>query len=152
MLLTCVARKHYSAGAARSLPTVSTKAAGVYVVVRDEDAAPRWLMPSPVGETWHGDPTVSVSALDANWVVGASVVYIGKAKQEQLRKRLRAYLRFGQGRGGRHWGGRLIWQLDDAWQLKVAWRIEAARDALVVERELLAAFRRAHDQRPPFCQ
>jgi len=97
-----------------ALPTVSTKAAGVYVVVRDEDAAPRWLMPSPVGETWHGDPTVSVSALDANWVVGASVAYIGKAKQEQLRKRLRAYLRFGQGRGGRHWGGRLIWQLDDA--------------------------------------
>jgi len=49
-----------------ALPTVSTKAAGVYVVVRDEDAAPRWLMPSPVGETWRGDPTVSVSALDAN--------------------------------------------------------------------------------------
>jgi hypothetical protein len=133
-----------------TLSTIPTEAAGVYVVVRDQATAPTWLVPSPVGETWRGDPTVAVDVLEANWVVGASVVYIGKAKQRQLRTRLRAYLRFGQGRGGRHWGGRLIWQLEDAWQLRLAWRIEPVRDALDVERELLAAFRVAYGHRPPF--
>jgi hypothetical protein len=133
-----------------ALPTIPAEAAGVYVVVRDQTAVPAWLVPSPVGETWRGDPTVSREVLDANWVVGATVVYIGKAKQGQLRNRLRAYLRFGKGRGGRHWGGRLIWQLEDAWKLRVAWRVEPVRETLEVERDLLAAFRTAHDQRPPF--
>jgi hypothetical protein len=133
-----------------ALPTIPIKAAGVYVVVRDQTGDPAWLLPSPVGDTWRGDPTVSREALEANWVAGATVVYIGKAKEGQLRNRLRAYLRFGQERGGRHWGGRLIWQLEDAWRLRVAWRLEPVRVALDVERELLAAFRTAHDHRPPF--
>lgn len=133
-----------------ALTRIPTEAAGVYVVVRDHVGEPAWLVPSPVGETWRGDPTVASDVLQANWVPGAAMVYIGKAKRGQLRNRLRAYLRFGQGRGGRHWGGRLIWQLEDAWKLRVAWRVESVRDALDVESELLAAFRAAHDQRSPF--
>lgn len=133
-----------------ALTSIPVLAAGVYVVLRDRTVNPKWQVPSPAGNTWRGDPTVSIEALRANWVPDASVVYIGKAKQRQLRARLRAYLRFGQGRGGRHWGGRLVWQLDAAWELRVAWRIEAERDALDVERDLLAAFRTAHDGRPPF--
>jgi excinuclease UvrABC nuclease subunit len=88
--------------------------------------------------------------LDANWLAGSHVLYIGKAKSSQLRRRLRAYLRFGEGRGGRHWGGRLVWQLPDPWNLLVAWRVEPERNALEVERELISAFRVAHDGRPPF--
>ena len=132
------------------LSSIPVAAAGVYVVLRDRTSDPEWRVPSSVGDTWRGDPTVSIEALQANWVAGASVVYIGKAKERQLRSRLRAYLRFGEGRGGRHWGGRLVWQLDDPWGLKVAWRIEADRGALDVERALLAAFRMAHAGRPPF--
>jgi hypothetical protein len=133
------------------LQVVPTNAAGVYVVLRNKgDDAPSWVTPSPVGETWLGDPTVSVEALEANWVPGASVVYVGKAKESQLRKRLRAYLRFGQARGGRHWGGRLIWQLPDPWDLLVAWRVEAEQDALDVERGLLGSFRDAYGGQPPF--
>jgi hypothetical protein len=132
------------------LPSIPIEAAGVYVVLRDRASHPDWRVPSPVGVTWQGDPTVLLEALQANWVAGASVVYIGKAKQRQLRSRLRAYLRFGEGRGGRHWGGRLVWQLDAPWELKVAWRIEAHRDALDVEGDLLWAFRMAHGGRPPF--
>jgi hypothetical protein len=132
------------------LGSIPVEAAGVYVVLRDQTSAAHWRVPSPVGDTWRGDPTVSLEALRANWVAGASVVYIGKAKKRQLRNRLRAYLRFGQGRCGRHWGGRLVWQLDGAWGLQVAWRIETERDALDVERDLLAAFRMAHAGRPPF--
>jgi hypothetical protein len=132
------------------LRSIPVEAAGVYVVLRDGSSAPEWRVPSPVGDTWRGDPTLSIEALWANWVAGASVVYIGKAKERQLRNRLRAYLRFGEARGGRHWGGRLVWQLDAAWELQVAWRIEAEQDALDVERDLLAAFRLAHAGRPPF--
>jgi hypothetical protein len=40
-----------------ALPIIPTKAAGVYVVVRDDTGVPAWLVPSPVGETWLGDPT-----------------------------------------------------------------------------------------------
>jgi hypothetical protein len=133
-----------------ALSLIPVQAAGVYVVLRDTLADPEWRVPSSVGDTWRRDPTVSIEALQANWVAGANVVYIGKAKEGQLRTRLRAYLRFGQGRGGRHWGGRLVWQLDDPWGLEVAWRIDSARDALDIERELLAAFRIAHEGRPPF--
>lgn len=132
------------------LTSIPVLAAGVYIVLRDRTADPDWQIPSPVENTWRGDPTVSIEALQANWVPGASVVYIGKAKQRQLRARLRAYLRFGQARGGRHWGGRLVWQLDAPWELRVAWRIEAERDALDVERDLLTAFRIAHNGHPPF--
>ncbi len=132
------------------LRSIPVEAAGVYVVLRDRSSAPGWRVPSPVGDTWRGDPTVSIEALRANWVAGASVVYMAKAKERQLLNRLRAYLRFGEGRGGRHWGGRLVWQLDAAWGLQVAWRIEAEHDALDVERDLLAAFRLAHAGRPAF--
>ena len=106
------------------LPSIPVEAAGVYVILRDRTSDPEWRVPSSVGDTWRGDPTVSIEALQANWVSGASVVYIGKAKERQLRSRLRAYLRFGEGRGGRHWGGRLVWQLNDPWGLKVSWRIK----------------------------
>jgi hypothetical protein len=132
------------------LSTIPTAAAGVYVVRRARHDRPNWVVPSPVGETWRGDPSVSLEALEANWVAGERIVYVGKAKQRQLRNRLRAFLRFGEGRGGRHWGGRLIWQLADAWDLQVAWRIEDDRDALEVEGELLRAFRMAHSDKPPF--
>lgn len=52
------------------------------------------------------NPTVSDTALAANWVDDAEVVYFGKANN--LRRRLRQYADFGAGRPVRHWGGRLI--------------------------------------------
>jgi hypothetical protein len=56
------------------LPSIPIEAAGVYVVLRDRASHPDWRVPSPVGVTWRGDPTVSLEALQANWVAGASVV------------------------------------------------------------------------------
>ncbi len=131
------------------LPSIPMEAAGVYVVLRDRASHPDWPVPSPVGVTWRGDPTVSLEALQANWVAGASVIYIGKAKQRH------SAADFGRtcdsGRGAvAALGGRLVWQLDAPWELKVAWRIEAHRGALDVERDLLGAFRMAHGGRPPF--
>lgn len=135
----------------QQLQTIPRTSAGVYLLFRPGSGElPEWAIPSPVGETWRGDPSVSVTQLEANWVRGAEVLYIGKAKDGQLRNRLRAYLRFGQGRAGRHWGGRLVFQLPDAWDLLVAWREEPEEDALAVEGRLLGEFREAHDGSPPF--
>jgi hypothetical protein len=139
------------AGLEQILRCIPTAAPGVYVVQRESGTdPPTWVIPSPVGMTWRGDPTVSIEQLEANWVVGASVLYIGKAKNGRLRSRLREFLRYGQGRGGRHAGGRLIWQLPDPWNLRVAWReLSADTDALAVERGLIAAFRGVYGK-PPF--
>jgi hypothetical protein len=51
-----------------ALPSIPVGAAGVYVVHRGPMADPDWLVPSPVGDTWRGDPTVSAEVLRANWV------------------------------------------------------------------------------------
>jgi hypothetical protein len=134
-----------------ALHDIPTVVAGIYVVLRERGAEPpAWVTPSPVGLTWRGDPSVSIEQLEANWVPGAQVVYVGKAKSRRLRSRLRGYLRYGEGRGGRHAGGRLIWQLPDPWTLRVAWQVlPAAANALAVEGELIAAFRSVYGK-PPF--
>jgi hypothetical protein len=134
-----------------ALQRIPTAAGGVYVVVRECGADPSgWMMPSPVGLTWRGDRTVSIKQLEANWVAGAGVVYIGKAKNRRLRSRLREFLRYGQGRGGRHAGGRLVWQLPDPWGLRVAWRVlPVEANALAVERDVIEAFRDVYGK-PPF--
>jgi hypothetical protein len=134
-----------------ALQSIPTAAAGVYVVLRERTAdPPGWVTPSPVGSTWRGDPTAPIEQLEANWVAGARVVYVGKAKNHRLRSRLREFLRYGDGHGGRHAGGRLIWQLPDPWALRVAWRVlPREANALAVEGELIGAFRTAYGK-PPF--
>lgn len=130
------------------LPRVSS-GAGVYVVVRDSAADPEFLGANPGGRFKGRDPTVGLDALRANWVGDATVLYIGKA--DNLRRRLRQYMRYGEGVPVGHWGGRLIWQLADARDLLVGWRETPGRIPKEVETRLIAAFRRAYDK-PPFCK
>lgn len=120
---------------------------GVYVVIRAAGTAPGFLPSNPAGRFKGRDPSVSEPALTANWVDGAEVVYIGKA--DDLRRRLRQYRRFGEGEPVGHWGGRLIWQLEDSAMLVVAWAETPGRVPGVVEAEVLAAFREVWG-RPPF--
>jgi hypothetical protein len=130
------------------LKEIPADAGGMYVVYRSTTDEPIFLEKSP-GGTWRGDPTVKLDALEAAWVEGANVVYIGKANPRQLRRRLRAYHSFGSGGAGRHFGGRYVWQLADAWDSLVAWRItnatEVPRD---VEAAMIAAFVRQYGKRP----
>jgi hypothetical protein len=127
------------------LADVGTKG-GVYIVLRD-GGAPEFLETNPGGRFKGRDPSVSKNALRANWVDGAPVVYIGKA--DNLRRRLREYMRFGAGAPIGHWGGRLIWQLADSTTLLIAWCETPGRVPKEAEADLLTAFRSVWGK-PPF--
>jgi hypothetical protein len=120
---------------------------GVYVVIQAADAEPDFVDSNPGGRFKDRDPTVDASALKANWVDGAEVVYIGKA--DNLRRRLRQFAQFGAGKPIGHWGGRLIWQLARSTELLVAWHETPGEAPKEVETTMLAEFRAAYSQ-PPF--
>lgn len=125
-------------------------AGGVYVVLRETSHPPEFLDANPAGRFKDQDPTVSLEALIANWVTGAAVLYIGKAKPKRLRRRLRGFAEFGAGHRIGHWSGRLIWQLADSRKLHVAWKETPEEvDPQLVETELISRFRSAYGK-PPF--
>ncbi|MFJ4830460.1 hypothetical protein ACIP79_11145 [Streptomyces sp. NPDC088747] len=123
---------------------------GIYTVLRASGTAPVFLATSTAGWRGQRDPAVSVAALEAKWVDGAEIVYIGKADagtvgRHGLRGRLAQYARHGLGGTGHH-GGRYIWQLTDHAALLVAWRTSAhPRDD---ERSLIAEFEATHGMLP----
>lgn len=123
------------------LRAIDTAAGGVYVIYRDTLDSPVWLEKNP-GATWGGDPSVPLADLASNWGEATNIVYIGKANHGQLRNRLRAYCSFGEGKTGRHWGGRLIWQMEQSADLLVAWRVIADLSVkpVDVEQEMLRRF------------
>lgn len=124
------------------------RASGCYVVQRQRAEPPAFVAVSPVGHFKGKDPTVPLERLESEWVVGASTVYIGKANE--LRTRLKAYALFGAGEPVAHWGGRLIWQLEDAAELLVAWRaLTSPGPARDLERRLLARFAELNHGRRP---
>lgn len=120
---------------------------GVYVVARDDASAPTFMTKSCGGWFKDRDPTVSLDELQANWVEGAEIVYIGKANN--IRRRLKEFAKFGAGQKIGHWGGRLIWQLEESSRLLIAWKPTPDIDPLVYEAQLLAKFR-AEYGKPPF--
>lgn len=123
---------------------------GVYVFLRQSDGEPKFLERGTGGffkRSAPKDPNVSIEELKAAWVEGSSIMYIGKA--ESLKSRLSSYLRFGEGKFAAHWGGRLIWQLEDSRDLLVCWKVtkEVPRD---VEERMIKAYKAAHSEQRPF--
>jgi hypothetical protein len=122
---------------------------GAYVVSRSSTDAPSFLPTSPAGHFKGKDPSVPTERLRAEWVDGATIIYIGKA--DVLRRRLHQYARFGAGEPVGHWGGRLIWQLADSGELLVAWHALATTEtARSFERRLLLRFGELYKGRRPF--
>jgi hypothetical protein len=125
---------------------------GVYVLIRQSAVRRAFIKTSKAG--WHKgkDPTIARAELEARWVDGVSVVYIGKAGKADgratLRKRLRAYLRSGLGKAAGHWGGRAVWQLVGHEELIVAWCVTSPVRAASLESRLLKRFERLHQQLP----
>jgi hypothetical protein len=93
---------------------------GVYVVVRVAEGAPRFLACSRGGWWKKKDPTVSLQRLEREWVDGTPTLYIGKAMS--LRERVGELVRFADGEPVRHWGGRLLWQVEQCEDFLLGWR------------------------------
>jgi hypothetical protein len=131
-----------------ALAEVPTKA-GVYVVLRLSKDDPTLLDESCGGHFKGKNPTELVGVLEAKWVAGTPVIYIGKG--DDLRRRLKQYAAFGAGKPVGHWGGRYIWQLADRDELVVAWKpCQPEQTAAAVEAELVGAFKMANGGRLPF--
>src|SRR5688572_20742329 len=76
-------------------------APGVYVIIRRALDLPVFLPANPAGRLRGRDPSLPAAELNAAWVPGAIVLYLGKAggaaTRATLRTRLSAYLRHGRG-------------------------------------------------------
>ncbi len=125
---------------------------GVYLVLRPDRPTPTFLAQSVGGHFKGKDPTVGEEKLRRKWIDEVVVVYIGKAGQVDgnatLRKRLLAYMRFGQGELIGHWGGRYIWQLKDSGRLLVCWKSTPDQNPRVVESSLIQEFKAMYGMRP----
>jgi hypothetical protein len=125
---------------------------GIYLVVCNRSYRKKFLEKSLGGHFKKRDPTVPTCRLEASWVRGTAVLYIGQAgggkSNETLRKRLKSYIRFGSGEPTAHWGGRLIWQLSDCDVLLVCWKRVLSSDPLEVEARLIREFKAVYSTRP----
>lgn len=123
---------------------------GVYAVYWPKEVEPEFLKSSRGGWFKGKDPTVSTSALNDNWVANADIIYIGCSHGEKsdLRKRLSAFRRFGDGKAVGHWGGRLIWQIAQTDLMRVGWKTTERDEARSLEKLLLERFIRSFDRRP----
>jgi hypothetical protein len=121
---------------------------GVYVVIRESAAAPAFLSTSTGGRFKERDPSVPLPKLEKAWNTKSSVVYVGKASRNPLRKRLRQYLAFGAGKPVGHWGGRYVWHLADADGLVIAWKPTSAEQAPEARRTLVNEFVTLYGRRP----
>jgi hypothetical protein len=129
----------------RSSPCPTT--GGVYVATYGGGNPTEFAERSGGGWFKGQEPSVPSAVLAANWVENAEVVYIGMSGQ--LRRALRLFADFGEGKPIGHWGGRLIWQLPDTAKLLVAWKETPGQVPKEVKAELLGLFRQTYGK-PPF--
>jgi hypothetical protein len=128
------------------------KAKGVYMILYTGKDEPKFLRKGTGGFFKGKDPNISIEELKRNWVPDTLVVYIGKAGKEgsnaTLQSRLRQYFAFGQGRNVGHYGGRLIWQLNNSSDLVVCWKPLPTTDPRSIEVTLIREFVEKYSNRP----
>jgi hypothetical protein len=136
-----------------SLPTVAVpRLPGIYVVLREAASLPAFLERSVAGHFKGIDSTVDRAILEAAWVDGSSVLYVGKArwgtKQTGLRRRLSQYRRHGAGKAVGHRGGEYIWQLEEHATLLVCWKTAPDDEVDQLEADLIDDFETRHGRWP----
>jgi hypothetical protein len=116
---------------------------GVYIVLFT-GTTPQFVVSGTGGRFKGKDPNVSVDTLRNEWVNNTPVIYIGKAgganSSSNLRKRIKQYLQFGEGKPVGHYGGRFIWQISNSDQLVFCWMSILDREPRDVEMELINSF------------
>lgn len=126
---------------------------GVYVIINPDCSMNKFLAKGVGGYFKGKDPNINLDELSSKWVESSPVLYIGQAggnnSSATLRKRLKQYLDFGQGKPVGHFGGRLIWQLAHHQSLLVAWKVSTTNDPLDEEKKLIMQFS-AFYKRLPF--
>ena len=127
-------------------PSSCPQGSGVYAVVYSGTLPIRFRQASSGG--WHKgwNPSVSTAILQERWIPETRLAYIGKSTA--LKSRLRTLRDFGQGKAVPHWGGRLLWQLDETESLQIGWLPTHDIDPRVIEREMLDAFARIFNRLP----
>lgn len=120
---------------------------GVYVVIRDKESAPTFVIEGTGGHFKGKNPNKPIEELKKNWVDGTPVIYIGETER-QLRKRIEELIKFGQKNAVAHWGGRYMWQLEDAEELIIAWKELPDSNPKDVERDLLNVFKSTYLKLP----
>lgn len=127
---------------------------GIYVVVRPSSDEPSFIFPGTGGFFKGKDPNVTVETLGKKWVKGQAVIYIGKAgdpgSNATLQKRIRQYIRFGEGKPVGHQGGCYIWQLADAADLLFAWKPLPDGNPSVEESKMIQEFKALNGGMRPF--
>tara|TARA_R110002072_G_scaffold136026_2_gene277862 strand:+ start:802 stop:1299 length:498 start_codon:yes stop_codon:yes gene_type:complete len=128
------------------------KIKGVYLVINPTFKKTKFINPGVGGFFKGKNPNISISELKQNHVDDSQVVYIGKAGsptgQATLHSRLGQYLRFGQTKNVGHWGGRLIWQLENHNDLLFCWKETPNDDPREIEKLLLKNFISQFQMRP----
>ncbi len=121
------------------------KKEGIYMVLYGKKERPSFL-PTGTGGFFKGkDPNVSLDTLNQEWVNDTPVIYIGKATE--LKARLSQYLKFGKGKNIGHYGGRYIWQIENAMKdLIICWKPIA--ESRSVEKGLISNFKKIYGDRP----
>ncbi|PVZ57006.1 hypothetical protein [Arthrobacter sp. H-02-3] len=118
---------------------------GIFAVLTREGYRPQFLARSTAGVFKKKDPTLKAEALDAEWVDGADVLFVGKAGpgskgNRGLRRQIQEFVDFGAGKPPGHWDGRLIWQLAAAGSLIIAWKELPVGELNAAEAAYHAAF------------
>ena len=106
---------------------------GIYLILNLSSAKPEFLFKGTGGYFKGKEPNVSIAKLNENWLDDTIVIYIGKADigkkgSRGLKKRLKEYLSFGQGKPIGHSGGKYIWQLKNSADLVVCWKVLQSED------------------------
>lgn len=108
---------------------------GIFAIVAPDKFHAQFLKKSTAGVFKKKDPTLPAAALEKEWVPDSDVLYIGKAgpgskANRGLRRQIKEFIDFGEGKPPGHWDGRLIWQVAQARHLMVAW-LELPAEAVV---------------------
>ena len=133
-------------------PKMIPDVCGIYLIINPTASTPVFLPVGSGGSHKGKNPNVPLSLLQERWIAECRVLNVGKAGgagyQTTLRKRLGNYLAFGQGKPRAHWGGRLIWQLEQHPELLVAWKTMRTEDPRLAEEQIIEEIRVYYGRRP----